>query len=112
MRPSADPPGAGTKRGEEPDHRFSLANERTFLAWLRTGLAQLASSVATAQCIQALAPSALSSLLAVLPAVIGTALCALAYRRRRRVQHAMRHRCPLPPSRMPPLTLAAGGECC
>ena len=32
--------------GSEPDARFSLANERTFLAWIRTGLALLASGVA------------------------------------------------------------------
>lgn len=32
--------------GEEPDYRFSLANERTFLAWLRTGLALIAAGVA------------------------------------------------------------------
>ena len=32
--------------GEEPDYRFSLANERTFLAWLRTGLALVAAGVA------------------------------------------------------------------
>ena len=25
--------------GDDPDPRFSLANERTFLAWIRTGLA-------------------------------------------------------------------------
>ena len=29
--------------GEEPDPRFSLANERTFLAWLRTALAMYAA---------------------------------------------------------------------
>jgi uncharacterized membrane protein YidH (DUF202 family) len=28
--------------GREPDHRFTLANERTFLAWMRTSLALLA----------------------------------------------------------------------
>lgn len=33
-------------RGEEPDGRFSLANERTFLAWVRTALALLAGGVA------------------------------------------------------------------
>ena len=33
-------------RGEEPDPRFSLANERTFLAWIRTSLALLAAGVA------------------------------------------------------------------
>jgi len=32
--------------GDEPDARFSLANERTFLAWIRTSLALLAGSIA------------------------------------------------------------------
>ena len=32
--------------GEDPDPRFSLANERTFLAWNRTALALLAGGVA------------------------------------------------------------------
>lgn len=32
--------------GDEPDPRFSLANERTFLAWCRTALALIAGGVA------------------------------------------------------------------
>jgi putative membrane protein len=32
--------------GSEPDPRFSLANERTFLAWIRTSLALVAAGVA------------------------------------------------------------------
>jgi putative membrane protein len=32
--------------GGEPDARLSLANERTFLAWVRTSLALLAGAVA------------------------------------------------------------------
>ena len=32
--------------GHEPDYRFSFANERTFLAWIRTSLAVLAGGVA------------------------------------------------------------------
>ncbi|MBO3103786.1 YidH family protein [Cellulomonas fengjieae] len=32
--------------GTDPDARFSLANERTFLAWIRTSLALLAAGVA------------------------------------------------------------------
>lgn len=32
--------------GSEPDPRFSLANERTFLAWVRTALALVAAGVA------------------------------------------------------------------
>ncbi|MGQ4496305.1 YidH family protein [Dermabacteraceae bacterium P13101] len=34
------------RHGSEPDARFSLANERTFLAWLRTSLALIAGGVA------------------------------------------------------------------
>lgn len=34
------------RHGSEPDARFSLANERTFLAWIRTSLALLAGGVA------------------------------------------------------------------
>lgn len=32
--------------GSEPDARFTLANERTFLAWIRTSLALIAAGVA------------------------------------------------------------------
>jgi len=32
--------------GTEPDPRFSLANERTFLAWIRTSLALVAAGIA------------------------------------------------------------------
>lgn len=32
--------------GTEPDPRFTFANERTFLAWIRTGLGFLAAGVA------------------------------------------------------------------
>ncbi|TVL90559.1 YidH family protein [Streptomyces sp. SAJ15] len=35
--------------GETPDYRFSLANERTFLAWLRTGLALIGGGFAADQ---------------------------------------------------------------
>lgn len=34
-----------TREGKEPDYRFTLANERTFLAWVRTGLALLAGGL-------------------------------------------------------------------
>lgn len=33
-------------QGAEPDPRFSLANERTFLAWIRTSLALGAAAIA------------------------------------------------------------------
>lgn len=34
--------------GTDPDPRFSLANERTFLAWIRTALGLMAAAVALA----------------------------------------------------------------
>ncbi len=34
-----------SRLGEAPDYRFSLANERTFLAWVRTALGFLAAGV-------------------------------------------------------------------
>lgn len=36
------------EQGDEPDPRFSLANERTFLAWIRTSLALMAGGTALA----------------------------------------------------------------
>ena len=42
-----DPSEAGTL-GSQPDYRFSLANERTFLAWIRTGLALVGGGLAVA----------------------------------------------------------------
>jgi putative membrane protein len=35
--------------GQEPDPRFTFANERTFLAWNRTALALIAAGLAAAQ---------------------------------------------------------------
>ena len=38
---------------QEPDYRFTLANERTFLAWIRTALALIAGGVAVVQLVPA-----------------------------------------------------------
>lgn len=39
-------PGSVYREGTEPDPRFTFANERTFLAWLRTSLALVVAGVA------------------------------------------------------------------
>ncbi|CAH1540381.1 conserved inner membrane protein YidH [Vibrio jasicida] len=37
------------KKGEDPDYRFTLANERTFLAWVRTALGFFTAAIAVDQ---------------------------------------------------------------
>lgn len=39
QKPSRGRAGDPRQVGSDPDYRFSLANERTFLAWIRTSLA-------------------------------------------------------------------------
>jgi putative membrane protein len=81
--------------GDEPDPRFSLANERTFLAWVRTALAMFAGGVA----LHALAVPAdgfLRGLLVVVLVGIGSVVCLFALVRWARVERAMRLHEPLP----------------
>lgn len=89
------------EEGEEPDYRFTLANERTFLAWLRTGLALLAGAVALMQLVPAFTSAGLHTGLAVLLAAIGTLLAAFSYWRWARVQRAMRRGETLPMTWLP-----------
>ncbi|MEO6944675.1 MAG: DUF202 domain-containing protein [Lacisediminihabitans sp.] len=42
--------------GAEPDARFTLANERTFLAWIRTSLALIAGGIALEAFVLPIAP--------------------------------------------------------
>jgi putative membrane protein len=91
----------------EPDYRFSLANERTFLAWIRTALALLAGAVAVVALIPKLGFEGAHRLVGVLLTAMGAALALGALRRWQVCQVAMRRDDELPPSRMP-LLLAAG----
>ncbi len=84
--------------GERPDYRFSLANERTFLAWVRTALALLAGAVAVNQLASALNPVQLRTALCVLLAVFSGVLAFVAYRRWAAQEKAMRNNEDLPHS--------------
>jgi putative membrane protein len=92
---------------EEPDYRFTLANERTFLAWFRTALALIAGGVAVVQLLPPLAFPGARHVLGVLLSVTGAALALVAVLRWRRVQVAMRRGEALPPTRIP-LVLGLG----
>lgn len=91
----------------EPDYRYTLANERTFLAWIRTSLALLAGAVAIVQLAPAFSVPGARRLVAGLLAVISIAAVAGSALRWRRAEQAMRSDAPLPSSRLPWL-LAVG----
>jgi putative membrane protein len=94
--------------GDTPDYRFSLANERTFLAWLRTAMALVGGGLAVAQFLPDLHDT-LRVVLAVLLLAVG-AMCALrAVNHWVRSERAMRRGEDLPVSRFPTvLALAIG----
>jgi putative membrane protein len=81
--------------GEEPDPRFTLANERTFLAWIRTALALVAGGIAIGQFVTF--DSLAAHLVAVLaPTSLAAVIAVLALRRWTQVERALRLREPLP----------------
>lgn len=82
--------------GEEPDYRFSLANERTFLAWIRTAMAVLAAGVVLDQFSVRLQPRLFIAVLASALCALAAVLCGLAYQRWKGNETAMRHKRPLP----------------
>ncbi|MGR7025246.1 YidH family protein [Geodermatophilus sp. URMC 62] len=82
-----------------PDYRFTLANERTLLAWLRTGLALVAGGVAVASYVPRLGvPWGGGAVgLALVATGLGTALAGHA--RWRRNERAIAADRPLPAAR-------------
>ncbi|GAA1895520.1 DUF202 domain-containing protein [Streptomyces sodiiphilus] len=92
--------------GSTPDYRFSLANERTFLAWVRTALALVAGGIAVDQFLTDLSWGVRTTIALVL--LLGGALCALrSVNHWVRCERAMRRGEDLPATRFPAL-LAVG----
>jgi putative membrane protein len=95
----------GTKwheQGQEPDYRFSLANERTFLAWVRTALAILAGAILLHEFASHIRPASFIGSASVALAMLAAILAAGAYLRWKANEIAMRHSHPLPYSRLMP----------
>ena len=90
----SDPRGVG----DEPDYRFTLANERTFLAWIRTALALAAGGLAAVGLLEDLAGG---EVLGILLLVLSFVTAASAYRRWALNERSMRLQEPLPASRLP-----------
>jgi len=84
--------------GIEPDYRHSLANERTFLAWIRSALALLAAGLLLGQ-TDAVGTPAVRGALALGLSLLAVIVCISAYLRWRSNEIAMRHAAALPHSR-------------
>lgn len=91
----------------EPDYRYSLANERTYLAWVRTGLALIAGGIAIRIFSTEVGGTWLVTVAAIGLCVLGGVLTFTSYRHWQDVQAAMQHGDPLP-SQQGPLILTVG----
>lgn len=95
------------RAGRPVDPRFSLANERTFLAWNRTALALIGGGLAAAQLLRFGVGGA--RLLVGVPLIaLGASVAIAGVSRWRASEVAMRLRSPLPRSRLAPALLGLG----
>lgn len=93
--------------GREPDARFTLANERTFLAWSRTALALIAAGLAVAQLLPPFPHVSWGRSMIATPLILlGAALPLLSYTEWRSNQRAIRLGEPLPQSWLPKVLAA------
>lgn len=88
--------------GEAPDYRFSLANERTFLAWIRTALGFLAAGVGLDQLAPDFATPLIREVLALWLCIFTGFLAIYGYLRWRGNERAMRLKEDLPYTRALP----------
>ncbi|MBT2514184.1 YidH family protein [Arthrobacter sp. ISL-30] len=94
--------------GSEPDPRFTLANERTFLAWIRTSLAFLAGGIAVEAFTGDLFQEPVRKALSVALLLLGMFISGGSALRWLRVERSLRHGLPLPLPLIAPI-LGIGG---
>ena len=83
------------------DARFSLANERTFLAWNRTALALVAGGLAVSQLLPDTDLPGARRILGLPLIVLGAAIAWFSYGRWQAVERAIEADEPLPPTWLP-----------
>ncbi|MGB0969556.1 MAG: YidH family protein [Mycobacterium sp.] len=101
MSPADDERSAEAAGEQEPDYRFTLANERTFLAWIRTALALIAGGIAVVQFVPEFGVAGVRHGLSIVLIAGGGLLAAQAVRRWQLVQAAMRRDGELPRTHVP-----------
>ena len=84
--------------GEEPDARFSFANERTFLAWNRTALGCLVAGLAVTHVLAPDDADVWPTVVGVMLIVLALLLAIVSYVNWYAAERAMRLRIPLPHS--------------
>ncbi|MDY6808708.1 MAG: DUF202 domain-containing protein [Actinomycetota bacterium] len=95
-------------KGSDPDPRFTLANERTFLAWIRTALAFVAAGVALEAFALGGLPPVGRKAIAIALIVTGMLAAATAGRHWWRAETAMRQGRSLPfPTIVPLIAIAS-----
>jgi putative membrane protein len=93
--------------GTEPDARFTLANERTFLAWNRTALALVVAGLGIVQLLPPFPGVPWGRhVLGVPLIVLGAAVSVISYREWQHTQAALRHKAPVPKSVLPQVLVA------
>ena len=110
LRQPSDARPAG--QDEDLDYRFTLANERTFLAWFRTALALIGGGLAVDQLLPDDGRPALRVAISTALLVLGAATAVHSAVRWARIERRMRSGGKLPPSRFPSVlagVLAIGG---
>lgn len=85
------------ERGTEPDARFTLANERTLLAWLRTAIAFAGAGVAVVALSELVEPQWVVNAFAIVSFVGGGTTAFFGYLHWKQVEIAMREGRALPP---------------
>jgi putative membrane protein len=94
--------------GDAPDPRFTLANERTFLAWTRTALGLLVTGLAVAELLDS-EPRAARLVIAVPLVLMAGVIGVMSYPRWRTLERALRLSRPLPyASAAAPLSIGIG----
>lgn len=87
----------------EPDPRFSYANERTFLAWIRTALGLITAGLVVTQLFPSFDVPGGRRLIGLPMIALGVLIAVYSYGHWQRNETAMRRRQPLPGSVLPRL---------